>query len=49
MVSTMLSYHHGVVYLIRGNHAYESNQVSVGVKVKPSTTDRKEKTRNTIM
>lgn len=44
-----LSCHHGVVCLVRGSHAYESNNVPIELKVKPSGIAVKERTRNTIM
>lgn len=29
----MLSYHHEMVYLVPGSHAYESNNMSIRLKV----------------
>lgn len=48
-MSAELPCHCDMVYLVQGSHAYESNKVSIGLKVKPSGTDKKEKTSNTIM
>lgn len=45
MMSATLSCHHGMVYLVQGNRACEPNNASLGLKVKPSETDRKEKTK----
>lgn len=39
----MLSRHHRVVYLVQGSRAYESNNMSIGLKAKPSVMDLKEK------
>lgn len=49
VMSAALPCHCDMVYLVQGSHACESNKVSVGLKVKPSGTGKKEKTRNTIM
>lgn len=48
-MSAELSCHHGVIYLVWDSHAYESTKVSVGLQVKPSGTDKMERTKNTVM
>lgn len=45
-MSGELSCHRGVVYLVWGSHAYESTEVSVGLQVRPSGTDKLEKTKH---
>lgn len=39
VMSATLSCHNGVVYLVQGSHAYESNNLSIGLKIKPSVVD----------
>lgn len=41
-MSTMLSGHHGVLYLVQRSHACDPKNMSIGLKVKPNETDKKE-------